>query len=58
MFLLDEMVSKPHLFSSFLIGLEAILTIFMLIYISGKEIFYTTKDNIDVNVMLAASKVQ
>ncbi len=59
MFLLTEMVSKPHLLSSYyLFGIEAILTIFMLIYISKNEIFHTSENNIFVKAMLAASKVQ
>ncbi len=59
MFLLGEIVSKPHLISSFyLFGIEAILTIVMLIYISKQEIFHTSDNNIFSNAMLAAAMVQ
>jgi hypothetical protein len=58
-FLLGEAVSKSHLFFSFyLFGIEAVLTVFMLIYINKNEIHYTTEDNIFLKIMLAATRVQ
>lgn len=59
MFLVDEIVREPQLLSSVcLYGIEAILTIVMLIYISKYDIFHAAKENIYLNAMLAASKVQ
>ncbi|MGB8451992.1 MAG: hypothetical protein WCD89_06630 [Anaerocolumna sp.] len=58
MFLLAEMVSKPHLiFSFYLFGIEAILTIIMFIYISKHEMFYASENNIFTNAMLTTSMV-
>jgi hypothetical protein len=59
MFLIDEIVSKPQLFSSiFLYGVEAILTIIMLVYISKTDESSITKDNLYLNAMLTASTMQ
>lgn len=59
MFLIDEIVSKPKLFSSvFLFGVEAILTIIMLIYILKADESHITKDNLYLNAMLTASRMQ
>ncbi len=59
MFLIDEIVSKPQLFSSvFLFGVEAILTIIMLVYILKTDESHITKDNINLNAMLTASWMQ
>lgn len=59
MFLIDEIVSKPQLFSSiFLYGVEAILTIIMLIYISKTDESSIAKDNLYLNAMLTASTMQ
>lgn len=59
MFLIDEIVSKPQLFSSvFLYGVEAILTIIMLVYIVKADESHITKDNLYLNAMLTASWMQ
>ncbi len=59
MILLGEVVSKSHLFFPFyLFGMEAVLTVFMLIYIYKNEILYTTEVNIFLKTMLAATRVQ
>jgi hypothetical protein len=53
------MVNKLHLYPSiYLFGLETILTILMLIYLSKNDMVQTSKNNIYDNVMLAASKMQ
>lgn len=44
--------------SIYLFGLEALLTIFMLIYLSNNDKLQTSKDNLYITVMLAASKMQ
>ncbi len=59
MFLIDVIVRKPQLFSSvFLYGVEAILTIVMLIYILNADESHITKDNLYFNAMLTASWMQ
>ncbi|GEM_PF-6440720 len=59
MFLPGEVFMKTHLFISFfLFGLEALLTVFMFIYMNKKERIPTSEDNILVKTMLAASRVQ
>lgn len=53
------LVYRTRLYPSiYLFGLEALLTIFMLIYLSKNDKLPTSKDNLYMNVMLAASKMQ
>ena len=59
MYLLREISEKPYVFKSFyLLGLEFILSIFMLVYIFRCENFYDLTDNMSVKEMLAAAKLQ
>ena len=59
MYLLREFSEKPYLFKSlYLLGFELILSIFMLVYIFRCENFYDLTDNMSVEKMLAAAKLQ